>query len=413
MKAINSASRREFLKLVGAGTCGSLVHSALTPAKNMLAFADPSQAIGSQPIFILINLAGGCSLTVTPFYNGTYRDLNPTISYSEAESIPLNAEQGLHPALTALKTVWDENSLALVNMVGYPDADRSHDSSTEIFFRGIRSMTGAYGGWAARLTCQMASTFAGVSLAGANTLVKGDCNPPRALGNLTGFGESTLFSSIHSKWARDTRTNMILQANPSSSDSQTFVRASIQSVEQSIDLVKQYTNVTLPTAFPNTGFGNACRDAAKLVNAPALGTQFIYLQTGGYDTHSNARESANNRLTELNNGLAALIAQIKLSGRWNDTVICTMTEFSRTYENDSQGDDHGHASAVFVAGGAVHGGIKTAAPTTAEFVKNNYIRDYHVDFRQVFTEIITAMSRDPSKIFIEPYAGGGHLGLFG
>lgn len=411
MSKLIKSTRRDFLKVISAGTCGALVHRAITPARNMLAFAAPGVSIGSNPVFILVNLAGGCSLNITPFYSGTYRDLNPTISYGPEDSLALNSSQGLHPALTGLKSIWDEGSLAIVNMVGYPDPDRSHENSTEIFLSGVRSMTGAYGGWAPRLTCQMASTFAGISLAGANTVTNGECNPPRALNNIANLGEETFYNNLQTRWLRDTRANLILESTSGGGGNQAFVRTSIEKVDQSMEMIGQYANTQLPTQFPNTGFGNACRDAAKLINAPQLGTRFIYLQTGGYDTHSNEKPELTNRLSELNGGLTALVQQIKASGRWNDVVICTMSEFSRTYQNGSNGTDHGHSSAVMVAGGAVKGGIKTPAPTDAEFLKDNYLRDYHVDFRRVFAEIIKAMKYDPNKVFLEPYVGGGSLAL--
>src|SRR5262249_51930509 len=113
-------SRRNFLKVVCAGTCGSLIHRTLRPANGFMAFAPPPVmgALGANPIMVVVNFAGGISHNWCPIYDSWYLDANPTIGYTPTNSIPLNSSQGLHPQLTYLQTLWNEGSMAIVNMVG-------------------------------------------------------------------------------------------------------------------------------------------------------------------------------------------------------------------------------------------------------------------------------------------------------
>lgn len=401
-------SRRDFMRIAAAGTCGAAIHRLFAPLDSMLAYAAPPvlPAFSAQPVLVLVNLVGGASYNVAPVYHGTYRDLNPSISYGAEDSLALSADQGLHPSLTSLQQVYQEGNLALLNLVGYPDPNRSHDESFQIWARGIRASGNAYGGWAARLTCQMASMFSGISLSGSNLLIEGDCNPPRAFGNLTNFGEDRFkWNDNLTQWLRITRESVLSQSSSAPTDNLRLVRDAMDNVARSVDIVRQETSAELPNIpaqFPNTSFGQACRDAARLIRATSLQTRFIYLEKGGFDTHSDERARLTSLLSDVNAGLNALVQTLKALGRWNDVVIASMSEFCRTFENGSEGTDHGHAAPLLVMGGSISGGIKSPTPTPAETSSaRNYYHHYHVDFRQIFKEIITAMGYDSTVVFPE------------
>lgn len=398
-------NRRDFLKMACAGTCGAAIHSMFAPMGATLAWAAPG---GPSTVLVVVNLSGGASYNVTPIYDGAYRDRNPTISYGPTTSLPLSGEQGLHPSLTGFKTIFDEGSLALINLVGYPNPNRSHAESTDIWQSGLRqSSSGAIkGGWGARLACQMGNNvFGGVSLSGSNTFVQGDCNPLRTVGNLSDFGERSFWGGEGgTEWLRNTRDVMINLEDPNSSANHLYIRAAIDNLRVTSETIRRETNLTLPVQFPNTGFGRSCQDAGKFLAARSLGTRVIYLEMGGFDTHAGERNRLSQLLTELNGGLTALANCAKALGRWNDLVIVTMSEFSRTFENDSAGTDHGHSAPMFVLGGAVRGGIKTPAPSRAEIENaNGYFHQYHVDFREPFQNIVEFMGINPAPIFPEGF----------
>ena len=410
-------SRRRFMKMAMAGTCGAALHQVMQPLGSFCAYADPMlQASNTDRIMILVNLAGGASYNVSPLYDGTYRSQNPTISYGPENSIPLSAEQGLHPSLTALKSVWDLNNLALLNLVGYPYPNRSHAESTDIWFRGTRTSTQSQEGWAARMTCQMGNIFAGISLAGSNLLVQGQCNPPRALDSLQSLGERDLHWGDFAEWLRVTRDKVLANSAPPPNASYGFVKGQMDTMQQSLETLRKESQVSLPTIanpFPQnmSGFQRACQDAARLVAARSLQTRFIYLQQGGYDTHSGERTRLTQLLTDLNVGLRGLVQTIQALGRWNDVVIVTMSEFCRTFENGSEGTDHGHSAPMFIMGGGIKGGIKTPVPSATQTASDAYYSDIHVDFRQVFQETVAWLGLDAAGIFPERISFT-NLGMF-
>lgn len=398
---MNQTSRRDFLKMLCAGTCGAAVHSMFAPLGSSLAFA---QMGGGSSVLVVVNLSGGASYNIAPIYNGAYRDRNRTISFGPENSLALSSEQGLHPSLTGLKALADQNSLALINLVGYPNPNRSHAESTDIWQSGLRtsSSIATQGGWGARLSCQLGNAFGGVSLSGSNTFVQGQC-PLRTVGNLADFGERSFWGGeAGTEWLRTTRDAVIsLEDAPANANHQ-YVRSAMENLRITTETIKRETNITLPVTFPNTGFGRSCQDAARFLAARSLGTRLMYLELSGFDTHSDERPRLTQLLNELNGGLTALTNCAKALGRWNDLVIVTMSEFCRTFENNSGGTDHGHSAPMLVMGGAVQGGIKSPTPSTAEIEgANGYFHQYHVDFREPFKAITQFMGLDPNQIFPE------------
>jgi uncharacterized protein (DUF1501 family) len=394
-------SRRDFLKLMTAGTCGALAHRILNPG--FAAYADPLGALNSNRVFLLINFEGGVSYNIAPPYVGLYRDRNPTISYGPTDSLVLDSNQGLHPSLTALHQIWNEGRLAVLNLIGAgPNQSRSHDEATRQWHSGTSKIIGVSEGWGARLTSQLESTYGGISLSGSNTLGRGGTNPVRALGSLSSIGERRVFFDNNAaEFLKITRTNTVSASSHPSNPGFDYAKASIEKFQQSAEFLRPYAEITLPVTFPNTFLGNRLKDAARLIVAgPAIGLRFIYVGFGGFDTHAGERTALTSRLNEFNGAIGPFIQCMKQLNRWNDIVIAGMSEFCRTMENSSQGTDHGRAGPLFVLGGLVKGGVKTPAPTASDIGNRPYILTSHGTFAQVYGEIVSEfLGLDAQKVF--------------
>jgi uncharacterized protein (DUF1501 family) len=423
-------SRRTFLKGVAATTCGSCVH-AVSPFSNggYLAWAGPAPAqslLGANPLLILVNLDGGSSYNITPIYTGAYRDRNRTISYGPENSIPLTSDQGLHPSLTGLKSVWDEGKLALLNLVGLNDPTgltRSHLDGANVKLTGITNVfevkAGVTPGWVLRLSAHYGETFSGMVLnSSRSSITVGGSNPPLSITTLDELGEQSLIREEVGEWTRFTRGAILGAGDQVTSANQTMIRNTMLNIDGAFERLGRESQVTLPTianpfnfAGDQSGFIRACRDAARLIVATSLKVRFIYLELGGFDTHGNEKGPTAGLLNTLNNGLSPLIQTIKASGRWNDTIIATITEFARTHENLTGGSDHGAAASMFVMGGRVKGRQVNPIPTVTEINRGDFFENATIDFRHVFYDIIAAMGPNPDDIF--PYRVTPRpLGLF-
>jgi uncharacterized protein (DUF1501 family) len=166
---------------------------------------------------------------------------------------------------------------------------------------------------------------------------------------------------------------------------------------------QQYTTGS-GVQYPNSPFGQALMQVAQLVKSD-IGMEIAFTDVGGWDTHANqgnSRGQLSNRLKDFGDGLGALYHD--LGDRMRNVVILTMTEFGRAvHQNGSGGTDHGHASCLFVAGGAVKGGkVYGKWPGLApEQLYEGRDLALTTDFRSVFSEILVKHmgSRDVAKLF--------------
>lgn len=416
---MKNLTRRNFLKLASVGTCGALVHEVLEPYSGMMAYALPQtqSLLGDDSVLVIVNLAGGCSYNIAGAYAGAYRDKFPNISYGPPGSTPraslaLSNEQGVHPSLTVFKSEFDLGNLALMNMVGLQGRpDFGHDSASDKWQRGMVNGAPAAGGWMARMTCQLGQAFSGISLAGTDTFTQGDCSPPLSLGDLQNFGESSFWGGNYgTQWLQLRRSSVLSAADPAVSSAERKIVSSTSNLETTLGTMRNYVTAPLPVTFPDTGFGRACRDAARLILARPLGTRIIYIVQSGFDTHSNELATHTNLFNQINGGLNALVQTLKSTNNYDRTVIMTMSEFGRTFENSNRGCDHGFASPMFMLGGRVRGGIHTSAPGPQDMV-GNYIANRHCDPREAYYQTVAAMGLDPDRIFPETFSRAG-LSLF-
>ena len=107
--------------------------------------------------------------------------------------------------------------------------------------------------------------------------------------------------------------------------------------------------------YPNNGFALALRTVAGSI-ARGIGTRVYWVQTGGFDTHSNQGNAGGGGYATLmatyGDGLLAFYNDLRNQGLLNDTLVLQFSEFGRRIsENGSQGTDHGAAGVMMAMGG--------------------------------------------------------------
>ena len=127
---MDTFTRRKFLTL----TSGAVAAGAIAPVLNLneIASAAVSRPLPPDtPILVMLTLYGGNDglNTVIPYADSLYYSSRPEISYKPETVLPLDAELALNPAMKGLKSLWDQNKVAIIRGVGYPNPDRSHFSS--------------------------------------------------------------------------------------------------------------------------------------------------------------------------------------------------------------------------------------------------------------------------------------------
>ncbi len=383
--------RRNFLRmgLLGAGVplagiVGSINGVSWAAVPNLPQTAASIASPIANPIanpyrnlLILIELKGANDglNTVIPYTDPLYAQLRPKIAIPRDQVLTLSEREGLHPSLNALMPLWQNKELAVVQGIGYPNANLSHFRSIEIWDTASKSDEYLGAGWLAR-------TFAAVP-APAQYAADGIVVGSNDMGPLSGPQVRTIALADTRQFLQQAKL-----AKPDG-DQRNAALKHILGVESEIvhAASKLNTNYAFKTEFPKTPFGNQVRTAAQLVASNA-GMATIRLTLGGFDTHAGQLGTQAGLLKQLADGLAALKDVMTELSRWDSTMVMTYSEFGRRpKENQSGGTDHGTANAHFVLGGRVKGGLYGQAPALARLDGNGNLA-FAVDFRSLYATVI-------------------------
>jgi uncharacterized protein (DUF1501 family) len=400
-------SRRYFLKSTG------IAMASFAAAPSFLVRAAQAQgapATGKdRPILIAVfqrGAADGISM-VAPFGDRNYAAVRPQIAVPAPRSgnaeaaLDLDGFFGFHPALGPLKEVYDQGHLAVVHAVGSPDSSRSHFDAQDYMESGAPGNKSVADGWLNRYLqtapTKEAEAFRAIAMDSKMPRTLMGRAPALALARIQDFDvragnrpAGDIYSAFESMWQNSTFDAMraLKNANP------------------------QRFQPENGAQYPGGQFGQGLLQMAQLIKAD-LGLEVGFLDIGGWDTHANQPGQLNQRLREFGLGLSAFYRD--MGDRMRNIVVLTMTEFGRSIkQNGSGGTDHGHASALFVAGGPVKGGkVYGKWPGLApEQLFEGRDLALTTDFRDVFAEVLTKHLRasQVSRVF-PSWKQGQPLGL--
>ena len=359
--------RRQFVSFLAA--------APLAASKAAAAFAAAQPRYGN--LLVLIELKGGNDglNTVVPFADPSYYALRPRLGIAREQLLQLDERSALHPSLKALWPLWDARELAVVQGVGYPQANLSHFRSIEIWDTASRADEYLSEGWLSRV-------FSGAPVPrayAADGVVVGGHD----LGPFAGVGTRVVALADTQRFLQQARL-----AAPAPGAGNAALRHILR-VEH--DIVRAAEGLrgdhVFASEFPRTAFGSAVRTAAQVIGSRA-GVAVVRLSLNGFDTHSNQAATHARLLQALAEGIAALKQALVELKRWDTTLIATYAEFGRRpRENLSAGTDHGTASVHFLAGGRVRGGLYGAPPALDRLYGNGNL-PFAVDFREIYATVL-------------------------
>ena len=336
---------------------------------------------------------------VIPHGDPRYYELRPTIavprpSAKQDGAIDLDGLFGLHPALSPLKPLWDEQHLAIVHAAGSPDPTRSHFDAQDFMESGTPGLKATRDGWMNRALAAEAdpSPVRAVSLGPVLPRSMRGANPAVAVESLGNFhvGNPEAAAAFQAMYA-DTH-----DATLHATARETFEAVSLLQAIQ-----KRPYQPAGGAKYPPGRFGDSLRQIAQLVKADA-GVEMAFADVGGWDHHVNEPGQLSARLAEFGKSLAAF--WLDLGDRMQDVAVVTMSEFGRTArENGDRGTDHGHANCMFIMGGGVRGGKVYGDWPGLQPEQLYEARDLALttDFRDVLGELVTGQlgNQDLSKVF--------------
>jgi uncharacterized protein (DUF1501 family) len=354
--------------------------------------------IDPDNVLVVCQLSGGNDglNTVVPWADAAYYAARPVIGIKEADVLKLNDSLGFHPSMTGAADLFKANKLAVVQNVGYPNPNRSHFRSMEIWQTANPDNVEAYGWLGKYLDMQMKKGSANPVMAlnfgrQANLAMKGKVASVPCFASLADV--NSLVGNMD-----DERMLREVQGMGGDADAETVRKANLTALDAMSELKKAMSSYQSKFTYANDQFGQGFKQVAQLI-ATLPKTRVIYFSAGGFDTHSNQPTQQANLLKGFSDGLKTFMDEMEAIGKANKVTVLVFSEFGRRVnENASQGTDHGAAAPMFVAGGLVKGGFHGDKPDFQNLDRGDIA--WKIDFRQVYaTAIDRWMGGDSASIF--------------
>ena len=370
-------------------------------------------------ILVVLQMAGGNDglNTVVPYNNDDYHRSRPRIGLQAKDILKINDSIGLHPGLAGFKALYDAGHLSIIQGVGYPNPNRSHFRSTEIWQTAADSDKNEHYGWIGRYfdnACpgadptvgvnvgnQMPQAFAakhpmGVSLQNPQNyrFVSNERpNPGENMSSteesyrkLNGMDEQPMVSAEENSGGSIGAISGSVKRSGSAID---FLERTALDAQISSDKIRDIAGrVENKAVYPNSQLANSLKLVAKLIGG-GLPTRIFYASQGGYDTHTNQVGTQQRLLQDLGDSMKAFYEDMKAQGNSSRVLVMTFSEFGRRVsENANGGTDHGAAAPMFILGDKVKAGLLGKYPGLAPADLYQGDIKYNVDFRSVYAGVL-------------------------
>jgi len=396
-------NRRKFLIVGGGAAAAGLLSGvvALT-LPDMLGAAHDRPLPEGSGILVIVTLNGGNDgiNTVIPYTDNAYHDARPELAFKPEEVLPLDGQLGLNPALQGLSEMWKSRSLAIVRGVGYPNPDRSHFRSMDIWQTASPKEpvpTGWIGRW---LDATGDDPLRAVNVGGVMPLMS--------------IGERQVASAL-SGWfpGIPVETMATLSALSDDDPRDTAEMSAIRRTYRASKVTEPEFGRVLKRLDPAAAANDADVDSlqaqldlvARCVKA-AVPTRVYMVQLGGFDTHAAERGTHQELLKKVDTALTPFLRDMSTHAHGKNLVVLMYSEFGRRVAaNSAQGTDHGAAGPVFLAGAPVKGGFYGDEPSLTDL--NDGDLKSTTDFRDIYHELLSrTLQTDPN-----PSVGPGRRDL--
>jgi uncharacterized protein (DUF1501 family) len=397
--------RRDFLKNTALASGALLIPAFLKPLE---AFAK-SDITGYKNL-VIIQLSGGNDglNTIIPYGNDIYYQKRKTIAINQTDLVKLNDMQGLNPALSALKDVYDQGLMSIINSVGYPNPDRSHFRSMDIWQTASDSNQFLTTGWIGRYldsNCQgCTNPYTAIEVDDTLSLaMKGAKMKAIAVQDPNKLYQTTREPFFKDLVHDHTDANL-------NEDNLGYLYKTMTETYSSADYIQKTSKIYTVTAeYPATPFANQLKTVSKFINS-GLQTRVYYVSLSGFDTHVGQQNQQARQLKIYGDAVAAFIKDLKQTNKLDDTLVMTFSEFGRRVEqNASNGTDHGTANNILLYGGKLKkAGIFNDAPDLTQL--DNGDLKYQIDFRDVYATLLDKwLDINNSQVLNKNFAGLGFV----
>ena len=342
---------------------------------------------------VILQLSGGNDAlnTVIPYGDGLYYDWRKDVHIEQEKVLQIDSYLGFNPALSSIKHLWDQEKVAVINGVGYPDPNRSHFRSIDIW-NTCESIGIGDSGWLGRalreLDPKSENPIAGVNFGkGLPRALSCKGVPVASVSDLENYG---LFPDIRGQQSRDLALSAFSQIYGSAmahdNVSQFIGQTGIDALKGADILRTAPGQYSSAIEYANNPIAQSMKSIAQVLTAD-IGTRVFYTQHGSFDTHAAELETHSRLWTETSDAIGDFMEDMKEHNLQEDVLVLVWSEFGRRIRDNSAGTDHGSGGVAFAIGGDVKGGLYGEYPSLKESDHLEGDLHFNNDFRSIYSTI--------------------------
>lgn len=380
-------SRRAFIEKSAFATVGGMMIPNFLKAFEK---QNLGQNQSTDKTLVVIQLSGGNDglNTVVPYRNDIYYKARPNIAIPSEKVLKLNDEVGLNPAMESLRGLYDNGLVNIINNVGYPNPDRSHFRSMDIWQTASESTEYLNTGWIGRYL-----DAKGV----------GNCVPYQALEiddtlslSMKGAKVKALSVQDPEKLYKQVSANFINKVAQNKAvnehDNVAYLYKTLAETASSAEFLhtKQHAAQKIyksTNQYPQGELGQRLKTISELI-VSGMPTNIYYVSISGFDTHFNQVNQQERLLKNYADSLSVFVNDLKKNNKFKDVAIMTFSEFGRRVkQNASGGTDHGTANNVFlISDNLKRPKVLNEAPNLTDLDDGDL--KFSIDFRQIYASLL-------------------------
>jgi uncharacterized protein (DUF1501 family) len=347
-------------------------------------------------VLAVLQLSGGNDAvnTVVPYTDPLYRDNRPDVGIPEDEVIPIDGHFGFHPSMKPLKELYDQGKVAIILGVGYPNPNRSHFRSMDIWHTCEPEKNGTEG-WLGRAVRDMdpraENVLTGVNfgrgLPGALAMLG---VPVASVGNLETYGVLTSISGEEQRArALDIFARMYGPAKGRDMVMDYFSQTGMDALRGADILKTAPEKYTSAVEYGSDAVAQYMRSMVQ-VHTADLGCRVLYTTApyNSFDTHANQLSTHAKLWQDTSRAIVDFYEDLKEHSASESVVLLVFTEFGRRVGDNGSGTDHGSGGIAFVIGDGVKGGMYGEYPSLApeELLEGDL--HFNNDFRGTYSTLL-------------------------
>lgn len=365
----------------------------------------------SSKILVVVQLTGGNDALnmVVPSSDLDYQRLRPLLAIGKERTLRIESGVGWHPVMTGVAELTERSEVAIVQGVGYPNPNRSHFESMDIWHTCSRKTSRLNTGWLGRWADERARPDS-LQTSDVAAMHLGTEKQPLALAaeltripTIASLDEFRLHGAT-SGIVHDTIESFAKLGGDTTGDLLDYIRTTTQSaLVTSNQLTKLDDVARAPEAFPSTPLGDKLKLVFQLIDAE-LPARVYYVTLDGFDTHAKQAPAHEGLLRQFSDAVAAFQKSLTSAGLGEQVMTMVFSEFGRRVsENASGGTDHGAAAPVLLVGSRVRAGLVGEHPSLTDLDDGDL--KFHTDFRQVYAALLKNwLAWNPDAILGETFA---------